>query len=78
MLGAAEYARIIKLGLIKSEKDLIAQNTELGWIVSGALFQGPIISIVSLISNVELHESLKKFFNSKDFENDERIALTEE
>lgn len=35
ILGAAEYAKIIKMGLMKTDNNLIAQNTELGWVVSG-------------------------------------------
>lgn len=29
ILGASEYAQIIKMGLLKSEKNILAQNTEL-------------------------------------------------
>lgn len=39
ILGAAEYAQAIKMGLVKSEKHIIAQNTEFGWIVSGSILQ---------------------------------------
>lgn len=45
ILGAAEYAQIIKMGLIKSEKNMIAQNTEFGWVLSGAFNTGPCANI---------------------------------
>lgn len=77
ILGAAEYAHAIKMGLVKSEKYLIAQNTEFGWIVSGAI-NGPRndIQLVAMVTNIELTATLNNFFNSEEFENE--VELTEE
>lgn len=78
ILGAAEYAQAIKSGLIKSEKHLIAQNTEFGWIMSGAInSDDPSLEIVTLVSNVELENTLKKFFAPEEFEVDEEISEEE-
>lgn len=78
VLGCAEYARVIKNGLIKTETNQIAQNTELGWIISGAE-HGLNANIVTLISNIELQKFMKAFFSSEEFENnDNDLSLTEE
>lgn len=69
ILRAAEYANVLKMGLMKSENNLIAQNTELGWIVSGALNASSTnMRIVTLVSNVELEQNLENFFNEDEFE----------
>lgn len=62
ILGASEYAAIIRMGLIKSEKNMIAQNTEFGWVLSGAFQSGPSARILSFITNVDLNETLQRFF----------------
>lgn len=77
ILGAAEYANVLKMGLMKSDKNLLAQNTELGWIVSGACNgSSPNLNIVTLVSNVELEEKIKNFFNDGEF--DSQIEASEE
>ncbi|XP_031635226.1 uncharacterized protein LOC116348388, partial [Contarinia nasturtii] len=79
ILGAAEYAQAIKSGLIKSEQNLIAQNTEFGWIVSGATSKvSPSPQILSMITNVELDDKLSKFFNNEEFVEVDALSLTEE
>ncbi|XP_031636180.1 uncharacterized protein LOC116349066 [Contarinia nasturtii] len=79
ILGASEYAQAIKTGLIKSEKNLIAQNSEFGWVVSGALDTVNVsLDVVTLVTNVELDEKLNRFFDSKEFDNDDSMALTAE
>ena len=79
ILGASEYAQAIKSGLIKSEKNLIAQNTEFGWVVSGAVQRSePLMQISAFISNVELDLQLNRFFASDDFVNVDGESLTEE
>ncbi|XP_055308589.1 uncharacterized protein LOC129572612 [Sitodiplosis mosellana] len=79
ILGAYEYAQAIKSGLIKSDKSLIAQNTEFGWIVSGAMAQSLAqMQVTSLVSNFELEQQMSRFFASDDFNNVDGEALTEE
>lgn len=83
MLGAAEYAQIIQSGVVKGlVNEPIAQNSELGWIVSGPTntidISANSIRIVSLISNVEINETIKKFFEVEDVTSDESTSLTEE
>lgn len=80
ILGASEYAQAIKMGLIKSEKNIIAQNTEFGWIVSGAIQRkaSTTAPIVTLVTNVELDTELNKFSNTEDFEVEDKLELTEE
>lgn len=71
-LGAAEYAKIIKNGLVKGDEGTpIAQNTELGWIVSGNLHKHTDphnISIQSMISTTEVNDFLKKFWEINEIE----------
>lgn len=66
LLGAAEFAKIIKSGLIKTEEDSpIAQNTELGWIISGAATKNnpqKEIQITSMVSTSEIDQQIKKFW----------------
>lgn len=79
ILGAAEYAQAIKLGLVKSDKLLIAQNTEFGWIVSGAISGvESSLRVVSLVTYVELEKTLKQFFGSEEFENEINNELSDE
>lgn len=75
ILGAAEYAQVLNMGLMKSENNMIAQNTELGWIVSGAFnVLSPNMRIVTLITNVELEEKLKNFFKEDEFESQSKLS----
>lgn len=79
ILGAAEFAQIIKNGLIKGKRnEPIAQNTELGWIISGETHEickaGK--TVVSMISNIELDTKINTFFENNEFE--ENCTLNEE
>lgn len=82
ILGASEYAQALKMGLIKTKENIIDRNSEFGWIISGAIFKNrsvtPSFKIVSLVTNVELNEQLKKLFDSDQFANDDSEAMTEE
>lgn len=80
ILGASEYAQIINMGLIKSEGNMIAQNTEFGWVLSGAFNSGPSVRVLSFLTNVELTQSLQQFFRADEFdnENDEKEMSEEE
>lgn len=79
ILGAAEYAQALKSGLIKSEKNLIAQNSEFGWMVSGALKNRlSHYNVLSMSTNVELLEKMNKFFDHGEFDNEVGETLTEE
>lgn len=69
ILGVSELTAIIKPGLVKSSPlNPIAQDTELGWIISGPINKRNFnsLSVTSLISNVELDEKLQKFFEQSD------------
>lgn len=67
LLGVADYAKILKSGLIEGTQDEpIAQNTEFGWLISGPDCaknetrenMGDEISVTTLISNVEIDEKI--------------------
>lgn len=82
ILGAGEFAQIIKPGLIKkSHTQPIAQDTELGWIISGTISANAYTvtnsHVTSLISNVELNKKLRCFFKNEDLIDNES-ALSEE
>lgn len=87
LLGASEYAKILKVGLIKGPQiEPIAQNSELGWIISGkthhsqsqdngmssAIVTRETVTIVSTIDD-ELH----RIFNTDDVIED-TVATEEE
>lgn len=78
ILGASEYAQIIKSGLIKSDKNLISQNTEFGWMVSGTFNSQVGVRVLSFVTNVELQQSLQNFFKSDEFDNEVETELSEE
>lgn len=64
---------------MKSEQNLIAQNTELGWVVSGTCgANNSNVRILTLVKNVELQQSLKKFFEAHEFDNETKNDLTVE
>lgn len=65
LLGAAEYAKILKPGLIKgAESEPIAQNTEFGWIVSGQSTTNSVRKAVVHVSTLD--EQLEKIFATDD------------
>lgn len=78
ILGASEYAQIIKMGLMKGEKNVIAQNTEFGWVVSGAFGTGPCVRVLSFVTNIELQQSLQRFFRADEFDNAVNSEMSEE
>lgn len=82
ILGAAEYAQIIKIGLIKgAENEPIAQNSELGWIISGPAYESQIckdINVSALISNVDIDNKLNQIFSTDDVNELQVIPFTEE
>lgn len=72
VLGAGEFSQIIKPGSIKtSPNQPIAQDTELGWIVSGVSTaenqMRTHVELTSMITNIELTKQLKRFFENDDF-----------
>lgn len=74
ILGAAEYSKILKAGLIKGlQNQPIAQNTELGWIVSGICGNSCVslhLNVKIHMTNVNLDETLNRLFESDDFINE--------
>lgn len=70
ILGAREYALILKDGLIKSNpNEPINQNTEFGWIVTGATVdtaKNDTSAIRSYVTTAEIDETLKQFFEIDD------------
>ncbi|XP_026326321.1 uncharacterized protein LOC113235013 [Hyposmocoma kahamanoa] len=64
LLGAEEYSKILLQGFEKLENGIIAQNTELGWILSGfrstEYLNG--MKIISLMTRTEETQQLTKFW----------------
>lgn len=80
LLGAVEYAQIIRSGLIKGTiNDPIAQNSELGWLISGPINAKTTTEakITSLILITDLDQRVKEYFESNDL-NDELVSNTSE
>lgn len=69
IIGAVELAQIIKPGLVKTHPQRpIAQDTEFGWIISGPVNAKTSnkLKVVTLISNIELDEKIRNFFDKSD------------
>lgn len=65
LLGAHEYAKLLKNGLIKGSADQpIAQNTEFGWVISGNTANARTVQTIALPSTVEIEDALAKFFET--------------
>lgn len=82
LLGVADYARILKTGLIKGPPDApIAQNSELGWLIMGpnnAKNEGDTtFSVTSLITNLEINEKMSKIFDTSEIDDDDSEAEDE-
>ncbi|XP_073955667.1 uncharacterized protein [Choristoneura fumiferana] len=78
LLGVEVFSEVLKPGVIKGPSgSLIAQETHLGWVVSGIAKSGTtdIKNIVSMHLNVDLHSMLKKFWELETIEED-TYALT--
>ncbi|XP_045541882.1 uncharacterized protein LOC123723347 [Papilio machaon] len=68
LLGASEYGQMLLPGLKKLENGAIAQNTQLGWIVSGNINNniGKPIRLVSMVSRREEENRLPKFWEMEE------------
>lgn len=70
LIGANTFSEILLNGVLKGEEcQPIAQNTKLGWIMSGKTKVGhaPITPIVSIVTESEsISDSIKKFWESED------------
>lgn len=81
LLGAGDYGKIIRSGLLKgNENTPIAQNTELGWIISGQsvnIGDANGVKIVSMISTAEIDAKLKTFWEINEIP-DDKLATDEE
>lgn len=65
LLGAAEHAQIILSKVVKGEKhEPVAQNTELGWIISGPTKNKLKVSPITFI--VEIQDKIINFFENDD------------
>lgn len=90
LLGAAEYAEIIRVGLVKGNVGTpTAQNTELGWIVSGAIsteatinmnatrkFEHKIASNSALIQHNQRANDTPDLVSGEDAHDDPKIILS--
>lgn len=61
---------------MKSEKNMLAQSTEFGWVSSGAFSSGTGVHVQTFLTNVKLNKSLQQFFRA-DNERD-RTEMSEE
>lgn len=74
ILGVDVFASILLQGVIRAESsDLVAQETQLGWILSGALDKEkkePKNTICLLTTTDEIGEMMKKFWELEEFSNE--------
>ncbi|CAK1583774.1 unnamed protein product [Parnassius mnemosyne] len=80
LLGAEVYALIIMEGLLKYPSgSTVAQNTSLGWILSGQLHSNtPYCNVVSLHGEVHLDSLIRSFWELEAEPNLSKTILTEE
>ncbi|RYE14254.1 MAG: hypothetical protein EOP45_19885, partial [Sphingobacteriaceae bacterium] len=80
ILGADVFARLILHGVIKSHPaGLVAQETEVGWIISGPRYSIQSPQIVCMVSEIdELDESLKKFWDMEEIGNEKTLSSEDE
>lgn len=75
LLGIAEFSMIALDGLLRGPKaSPMAQNTQFGWLIRGpteAKMPTETVKINSLLSNVELHDQIKSFFQTEGVENND-------
>lgn len=78
ILGVDVYTKIIEDGLIKNQSGLVAQRTQLGWIIFGQTFMNNRISqIRAMITNFELNQKFENYIEQEEIE-DERFKTEEE
>lgn len=64
ILGAEVFAKILTPGLRKTKCGLVAQNTKLGWILSGCIGDSPTkhLQVQSMVTRTEEDQQLTKFW----------------
>ncbi|XP_044751719.1 uncharacterized protein LOC123311714 [Coccinella septempunctata] len=62
LLGIDLYTEIVQDGVKISKNGLLAQNTELGWILSGSTSAGPQLQITSMIATTAPEIQITKFW----------------
>lgn len=82
LLGAGDYGKIIRGGLLKgNENTPIAQNTEFGWIISGQSVDDKNdseVKIMSMVSTAEIDAKVKMFWEINEIPDDALITEEEE
>lgn len=80
LIGAETYQEIILEGLIKGNSGSpIAQNSEFGWILSGQIKKNlRQHQIVSLVSNVEIDQQLRKFWELEEIPRQKYLTKNEQ
>lgn len=81
ILGADVFASILMHGVIKAESlELVAQETQLGWILSGVI-EGKSqigVSTISLVTTTEeLNESMKRFWENEEIGSENTLSEEE-
>ncbi|KOB72385.1 Uncharacterized protein OBRU01_12359 [Operophtera brumata] len=82
LLGAKEYSQILQSGMAKIQDGIVAQETRLGWILSGVCSTGTVkdVKIVSMTSRTEEMKQLSKYWEleeiteSNDIKEEDKIC----
>ncbi|XP_072377333.1 uncharacterized protein [Diabrotica undecimpunctata] len=79
LLGAKEYSLILLDGVDRTKNGLLAQNTKLGWIMSGIAQQEniPNIQVLSMISRRQIDEEIKKYWELKEVDQSNTLSVEE-
>lgn len=79
LLGADIYEDIILHGLIKGVRGMpMAQETELGWMLSGKTACNQTENIMALVSNMELDQQLARFWEIEEVSAERMLTAEEE
>lgn len=79
ILGADVYEEILLPGLLKPSGNPMAQQTELGWILSGKSLQnGSSTELKCMVSNIELDKQLAKFWEIEETSTVRQLTEEEE
>ena len=78
ILGAQEYGTILRDGLCKTSDGIVAQNTELGWILSGSIDTSRHLQVNTFVARAEEDQQLTKFWEMEEVESSRQLSQEDE
>ena len=78
IIGADSYYNIMKKGMKKLKEGILAQDTHIGWILSGQLNSKMCYQVMSIVSCTELQKNLTEFFENEDLNQENVLSKSDE